>query len=144
MNVTVGKLRPLSRMVNPVWRAFMPISKWSQLDALAPELTNAGSQNLPECLLPCLAGSNNGCRADCRAQTVQWRGNPLLFGFFPGDVLPWLRVNGCPLFMPVSRRANHSAAEDSMRFIERDGARLEAVFPKAHPASEAANSSVIR
>lgn len=59
MNVTVGKLRPLSRMVNPVWRAFMPISKWSQHDALAPELTTTGSQNLPECLLPCLIGSNN-------------------------------------------------------------------------------------
>ena len=60
MNVTVGKLRPLSRMVNPVWRAFMPISKWSQLDALASELTTTGSQNLPESLLPCLLGSNNG------------------------------------------------------------------------------------
>jgi hypothetical protein len=59
MNVTVGKLRPLSRMVNPVWRAFMPISKWSQHDALASELTTTGSQNLPECLLPCLTGSNN-------------------------------------------------------------------------------------
>ncbi|MBI3869998.1 MAG: hypothetical protein HY299_15855 [Verrucomicrobia bacterium] len=30
MNVTVGKLRPLSRMVNPVCWVFMPISKWSQ------------------------------------------------------------------------------------------------------------------
>ena len=60
MNVTVGKLRPLSRMVNPVWRAFMPISKWSQHDALASELTTTGSQNLPGCLLPCLTGSNNG------------------------------------------------------------------------------------
>lgn len=47
MNVTVGKLRPLSRMVNPVWRAFMPISKWSQHDALAPELTTTGSQKPP-------------------------------------------------------------------------------------------------
>ena len=86
-------------------------------DALAPELTITGSQNLPDCLLPCLSESNNGLKVKGISRNSAFQNGKAIFvGLFAGDFSK-SGVSGNPL-KHASHLVEKEPGLESMRLFQ--------------------------